>query len=410
MSKRDPHRRKEKIRKLKAQSLRHRAAVTSGTAVNVTSGNLAQAMTTAVDLHRNGKVSEARSLYRKVLALQPDHSDALSSLAMIELDRHPDRALQLLQRAIATVPDNPGYYMNLGYVMDGLGRSTDAIAAYQQAIDIMPGYRDPYYNLGDLYLKLDQPEAAIEVFDQCIASNGRDFHALAYKAHALRDAGDFVNAGRLLDYDTFVKRYEMPVPDCFEDLEQMNLALAKHVSRHPSLQANVRSTVKGDHTAELLAAPWGPMAEMETVINRAVGWYCSQLPDMPDHPVIQSRPVAWRLTAWGVVLKNKGHERSHIHPNGWLSGVFYVQLPDVVSNPASAPQGWLEFGRPTTDLRMRAAPETRTYQPQYGSIILFPSYFYPGTVPFTSKEKRICISFDAEPTVEQQRGRSKVPE
>jgi hypothetical protein len=28
---------------------------------------------------------------------------------------------------------------------------------------------------------------------------------------------------------------------------------------------------------------------------------------------------------------------------------------------------------------------------------LFPSYFYHGTIPSESREKRICISFDAQP-------------
>ena len=79
------------------------------------------------------------------------------------------------------------------------------------------------------------------------------------------------------------------------------------------------------------------------------------------------------------------------------SGVFYVQLPDVVQDPVAEPQGWLEFGRPTADLHVRSEPETQVYRPQYGNIILFPSYFYHGTIPFKSRERRICISFDVEP-------------
>ncbi len=365
----------------------------------VSEENLAQVMTSAVDLHQAGKLADARRIYHQVLSVQPRHSDALSSLAMIECERNPKKALKLLQQAISISGSNPGYHMNHGYLLEQLERVDDAIDAYRQAITLQPGYRDPYYNLGDLYLKLGQPGEAIAVFDACMASNGRDFHALAYKAHALRDAGDLTNADSLLDHQQFVKRYKISVPDCFENLSRMNQALAQHVKTHPSLQANVRSTMKGDHTGELLAEPKGPMAEIETVINAAVAWYCADLPDLPGHPFVQSRPKAWRLTSWGVVLKNRGYERSHIHPNGWLSGVFYLQLPDVLDDPDREPEGWLEFGRPTKDLHVRSEPQIRLYKPEVGNIILFPSYFYHGTIPFTSSETRICISFDAEPII-----------
>ena len=36
-------------------------------------------------------------------------------------------------------------------------------------------------------------------------------------------------------------------------------------------------------------------------------------------------------------MHNKGHERAHIHPNGWLSGVFYLNQPDVLDDPERNP-------------------------------------------------------------------------
>ena len=140
-------------------------------------------------------------------------------------------------------------------------------------------------------------------------------------------------------------------------------------------------------TGELLSDPKGPMSEMEENINNAVAWYKKQLPDLFNHPFLLNEPTAWRLTAWGVVLRNKGHERPHIHPNGWLSGVLYVQLPKIISDPEAQPKGWLEFGRPTKDLHVTTGPKTQAYQPQYGNIILFPSYFYHGTISLGSPEK-----------------------
>jgi uncharacterized protein (TIGR02466 family) len=94
---------------------------------------------------------------------------------------------------------------------------------------------------------------------------------------------------------------------------------------------------------------------------------------------------------------DRGHERAHIHPNGWLSGVFYLSLPDLIGDPDRDHQGWLEFGRPTTELHVRSELTIRHCQPAYGQMFLFPSYFYHGTIPFRSNQRRICVSFDVEP-------------
>jgi tetratricopeptide (TPR) repeat protein len=407
MKKRDQRRaqqqaaRKEKIRQQKAQQKRPSAVSRTSAGIDVTPESVGQAMTEAVRLHHADDFSSASRIYRQVLQITPDHTDALSSLAMIEAQKkRPEKAVQLLQKAISLIDDNAGYYMNLGSALTQTGATDDAATAYLRAIELAPTYPDPYYNLGDLYLSTARPDAAIAVFDACIAARGRDFHALAYKAHALRDANNADEAALLLDRSLFIKRYKFEAPQGYTDLAELNATLAHHVSTHRSTQANVRSTVNGDHTGELLGLPLGPMSEMADVINEAIAWYVRQLPELPDHPFIQHCPPAWHLTAWGVVLKSKGHERSHIHPNGWLSGVFYVQLPQIINEAQFKPQGWLEFGRPTTDLHVKSPQETEAYKPEYGSIILFPSYFYHGTIPFKSKENRICISFDAEPIYE----------
>jgi hypothetical protein len=77
--------------------------------------------------------------------------------------------------------------------------------------------------------------------------------------------------------------------------------------------------------------------------------------------------------------------------------VFYVELPALIGDPARNPEGWLEFGRPTADLHVRSEPVVRHYRPTLDHMFLFPSYFYHGTIPFRSDERRICVAFDVEP-------------
>ncbi|HEX7034161.1 MAG TPA: putative 2OG-Fe(II) oxygenase [Pseudomonadales bacterium] len=352
----------------------------------------------AVRLHHAGRLDAAGALYREVLTREPGNLGALNGLGMIEFQRQRfDTAIALLERVVALGGEHAGFLMNLGTVLDRSGRKQQALGCYERAITAEPRYPDPYYNLGALHLARGDPGAAIEVFDRCIARIGREFHALAYKAHALLDAGRVDEARYLLDHDRFVRVFELAAPPGFADLDAFRTALAAHVRSHPSLRANVLSTVNGRHTGELLRDPAGPMAPLVARIDEAVRWYRQSLPADPEHPVVRWAPPRWKLTSWGVVMQDGGHERPHIHPNGWISGVLYLALPALIDDPDAAHQGWLRFGEPTAELPVKGPHEIRDYRPSYDRIILFPSYFYHGTVPFRSDEPRVCVSFDVEP-------------
>jgi hypothetical protein len=42
-------------------------------------------------------------------------------------------------------------------------------------------------------------------------------------------------------------------------------------------------------------------------------------------------------------------------------------------------------------------PPRRLVQPEVGTLVLFPSYMWHGTVPFESAEPRITVAFDLLP-------------
>ncbi|HIN75521.1 MAG TPA: hypothetical protein EYM96_04975 [Rhodospirillales bacterium] len=84
-----------------------------------------------------------------------------------------------------------------------------------------------------------------------------------------------------------------------------------------------------------------------------------------------------------------------MHPDGWLSGVFYLHVP----NSGDKEEGSIEFslwgyGYPI----LKDNYPKKRYYPQNGEIILFPSSLFHRTIPFHANENRICISFDLIPT------------
>jgi hypothetical protein len=96
-----------------------------------------------------------------------------------------------------------------------------------------------------------------------------------------------------------------------------------------------------------------------------------------------------------VLLKPNGFHVNHYHPLGWLSSAFYVEVPNGALDSADR-EGWIKFGEPPW-LTVPPMPPEHYIRPQPGKLVLFPSYMWHGTVPFTTAESRMSIAFDIVP-------------
>jgi uncharacterized protein (TIGR02466 family) len=132
---------------------------------------------------------------------------------------------------------------------------------------------------------------------------------------------------------------------------------------------------------------------LRATIGAAVARYVSAIPPVdPRHPTLSAkrdRPV--RLAgSWSVRLRGGGHHVSHVHPAGWLSAVFYMVAPE--GDDGSPNAGTLHLGQPPRDFGS-TEPAIERIAPQPGRLILFPSWMWHGTTPF-SKGERLTIAFD----------------
>ena len=136
------------------------------------------------------------------------------------------------------------------------------------------------------------------------------------------------------------------------------------------------------------------VAAVRALIEEGVRRYIAALPDDAAHPFLNRKASRFAFSgSWSVRLHDGGHHTNHIHPEGWISAVYYVALPAAV---AEGEQGWLKFGE--TGLRLGARERiVRTVRPEPGRLVLFPSYFYHGTIPFADEGHRTTIAFDVVP-------------
>ena len=142
----------------------------------------------ALALHEAGRLDEAESLYRDVLAAEPAHPDALHYLGLAANDRgKPEAAIALIRRAIDQRPDRATYHLNLGNLLEAQGSVEAALAAYREAARLEPGATDAHFNVGLARLKLSRPTEAETSFRRVAELAPDDAGAYLNLGHALRD-------------------------------------------------------------------------------------------------------------------------------------------------------------------------------------------------------------------------------
>ena len=106
---------------------------------------------------------------------------------------------------------------------------------------------------------------------------------------------------------------------------------------------------------------------------------------------IKNWPSNFRFVSWSNRLKKQGYNISHIHPGGWISGVFYLKIPKNIKDNEAG----IEFSLHGDDYYIvNDNIPSKLLQPLEGDIILFPSSLFHKTIPFESDEERVCIAFD----------------
>ena len=146
-----------------------------------------------LSLHQAGKTAEAQDIYREVLALEPDHFDALHLLGVTAIQQGLfDEAVALIDKAIAIDPNNPFHapaYSNRGIALRGLRRHQEALASFNRALDFNAGQADVHFNRGNTLHDLRRIEEAVESYDQVLRL--APTHAEAYRRRGvcLNDLG-----------------------------------------------------------------------------------------------------------------------------------------------------------------------------------------------------------------------------
>ncbi|MGD8327231.1 MAG: tetratricopeptide repeat protein [Sphingomonadales bacterium] len=308
-------------------------------------------------------------------------------------------ALQVLNAVDHSDKERPDVLSDFGLIYAALGEIEKASKYYEAAIhkeSNAAGLRTAFaYTL----LKAGQPDKAAEQAERAVGIDPYNQHGWAYASLAWRLLGD-ERYFWLNDYEKCVVPVEVDAPTGFKNIEEFNSALrteleAIHLSEVQPLDQSLRGGTQTNGSLFLRQEPLIQKAYGQ--INFAIKKALDSLPIVKGHPFLgRNTKAAAFVGSWSVLLRKDGHHINHVHEKGWMSSAYYVSVDGAVSDNADRPEGWIQFGVPPKELNLDLQAELKI-QPVIGQLVLFPSYMWHGTVPFSRGHERMTIAFDVQP-------------
>ena len=169
-----------------------------------TTVTLEQALRIADEHFRHGRLAEAESVSRQVLAAFPEQADALHQLAMIACESGANEpAEDFAQRAIAANPNGPWYYNTLGLVLYRQSRCEEAASAYRAALRLAPEFATAFFNLANALRGLGARHEALAAYREAIRLQPASAEIHNNLGALLGDLGDL--SGAIAAYRTSIQ-------------------------------------------------------------------------------------------------------------------------------------------------------------------------------------------------------------
>jgi Flp pilus assembly protein TadD len=285
-----------------------------------------------------------------------------AGLAALEFD--PVTALTLAERAMQAQPNNPTARKLLCAACLGVGDGAKAMAECATLLKATPD---------DQYL-------------------------IAMQTTALRLLSDS-RYQAMCDYDKMVQSTPLETPPGWSDLTSFLTELTSRLNAlhnphgHRLLYQSLR---QGTETTQDLSRSEDPVIQaLFHAFAAPIARYRDHIGQGDDALRRRNRGASRYNGSWSVRLHSEGFHTSHVHPRGWISSACYIQLPDSMRTGHTG-EGILSFGAPgmVTTPSLNAELSVR---PELGLLVLFPSYFWHGTLPFHSEQPRLTVAFDVVP-------------
>ncbi|MEO7198985.1 MAG: putative 2OG-Fe(II) oxygenase [Dokdonella sp.] len=380
-----------------------------------------------------GNLDSAETALRDCLRLDPRMADAQSHLARLIWMRTGDRAqaTAALEQALLTFANDDALCAAKAAILQGAGDPRGAYACLaaqaaharaapalmvraglaalefepsiavdlaERVLNVVPTDMAARKLLVAARLGVGDALGALPDCAALLSAAPDDQYLVALQTTAWRLLGD-PRYRELCDYARWVLPQRLAVPPGWDDLASFladvkrSLARLHDKQRHPLLFQSLRH---GTETTNDLTASTDPVVQaLFRAFAAPIDHFLKHV-GHGDDPLRRRNRGAWRFNgSWSVRLHTSGFHTHHVHPRGWISSACYIDLPGSMRDTGTE-DGALTFGEPGIVTRPPLGSE-HVVRPEAGMLVLFPSYFWHGTVPFSSEQTRLTVAFDVVP-------------
>lgn len=378
---------------------------------------------------RSGRLEKQIDILNELYRLMPAEPEICILLsARLMQTQQIDRAVLVIKRALSWNPEDPGLLTNLAILYSETGWYIEAEALYRKVTEIVPRQFLGHYNLAMFLIMMgrheearlslnqslkivpsapeaiaalrqiderDQPNGELAEFYRCIETHQwelakqsllaiktelNQFRYLAAASELRTQDYETLSLSDYLEASRVVYTTRILQPD---EILVGRLITSLRTSATLVFNRAGKPTVDGLQTHEILADCSDPsFRELNERIFETIDMYIQAQTSNPWLKQLRNN-AKHHISGWGVVLRDSGYQKRHVHPEGIISGVIYLQTPAKTSSSITR-EGNLAFSR------------WGQYDvvPEVGRIVIFPSYLPHETVPIQGNAERICIAFN----------------
>lgn len=334
----------------------------------------------------DGEQAEVLHTWGLCLLARENEADTLAAIAVLRRSVAGAQSARTASFALSAI----------GKAYLRLERMDEARAALVYAIDRYPNNKDAFKRLTMSDFLANRPEDALALAERLMASGTPHARTFAIQTMALARLGRIEEARTAFGLDEFLSVSELPVPEGWADLASFNRDVAQELVSHPGFhfERYGAASTQTWRVDDPVLARCKAVRALVDAISRAVERHVDTLPPS-SHLWPSARADGAQVFPWSVITYGSGYEEWHVHQNGWISGSYYVEVPEGIRN-GSDKGGCIGFGLPE-NLVGQAAHDAfgmQLHRPQPGMLMLFPSHCFHRTFPYEGAERRICLAFD----------------
>ena len=369
---------------------------------------------------------------------QPTSDMGFRNLVQVTLiNQDVDAAAARIAEIVKAAPDVGGFYLSGADMLSDMGRRDDGLALLDQCVAKFGSQTDITTMRAKLLIEAGDGASAFELAESALRERPGDLTIMSHftraalmtqrfdlalqatkaaqkrqqnnqfwtaiEATALRGLKQDDAFYHLYDY-AFVSPYMLETPPEYNTQSEFLSLLTDEVSARQSEGGQpLGQSLRGgtQTTQDLRFADSRVIQDFFQALSEPIKDYIGRMPNDAEHPLFRRKTNGYRLTgAWSVRLSGSGFHVNHIHPEGWISSAFYVQLPEGTDTHKDK-AGWIKFGEPP--FKVPGMSYDHAIGPKVGQLVLFPSYMWHGTIPITDGSTRITLPFDAVPSAKAAR-------